>query len=463
MKNFLKIDHMIEPKDVVGELPTLSFAFKDYWKVALPAGLEGVFLNIMLLVDLAMVGALGIENAAAVGIASQPRMIFQMLGMAIATAVTAIVARRHGEKDYHGMNSAIKQSMVLISAIYIVLTILSLVYTEKIVEISGAKKDYLDLAIIYYRYITLSGFFRMLFAPLMSAQIGVGNTKIVFKANIIGNIINVVLNYVMIFGKLGLPKMGIAGAGLATAIGNAIIFLLLLKSVIKGDNHVNILEGSFRFTKKFINPLLDIGHSAFLEHLWERVGLFIFTRMIAELGTVSMGIHHYCILIWDLYYYFGSGMGNASASFSGRKIGEKRKDLAVIYVKIAQRSGIIISIIVSFIFYFGRFEIFRILVNNNNGVLVGASVMIVIAILIVPQTFAQVSSGALRGAGDNKFIARYSLFVSAILRPVLAYIFAFFFNLGLVGMWLALFFDEALKMVLTWYRLKQGIWLDKKV
>lgn len=463
IKKYFDIRSMIKDKSIEGILPKSSFVFKDYWKVALPAAMEGVFLNVMLLVDLAMVGALGIDNVAAVGIASQPRMIFQMIGMAIGVAITAIVSRRHGEKDYKSMNSAIKQALLLVIFIYSILTIISIYYTKEIVMFSGAKSDYLELAVVYYKYITISSFFRMLFAPLMSAQIGVGNTKIVLKANFIGNILNMILNYIMIFGKFGFPKMGIAGAGLATAIGNAIIFFLLLKSVIHGENEVNILDGELNFNKKFLNPLIAVGTSSFMENFWERVGLFIFTRMIAELGTVAMGIHHYCILIWDMYYYFGSGMGSASSSFSGRKLGENRKDLAIIYSKVAQRSGIIISIVVSLFFCLFRKNIFHILIQNGVGTELGTNVMVVIAMLIVPQTFAQVSSGVLRGAGDNKFIAKYSLFVSALLRPLLAYIFAFIFKLGLIGMWMALFCDEIMKMILTDYRLKQGIWLNKKV
>lgn len=146
--------------------------------------------------------------------------------------------------------------------------------------------------------------------------------------------------------------MEIEGAGLATAIGNALIFVLLLKSVIRGKNDIDILKGSAKFTSEFMEPLLNIGSSSFMENIWERVGLFIFARMITELGTMAMGIHHYCILLWDLYYYFG--MGTASSSFSGRKLGEGRRDLALIYAKAAQRSGIVVSLIASAVFIFTR-------------------------------------------------------------------------------------------------------------
>lgn len=90
--------------------------------------------------------------------------------------------------------------------------------------------------------------------------------------------------------------------------------------------------------------------------------------------------------------------------------------------------------------------------SDPSGVKLGVAVMGIVAVLIIPQTYAQVSAGVFRRAGDNRFIAIYSLFVSAILRPLAAYVFAFSFGLGLSGMWIALLIDETLK----WFSQKLG-------
>lgn len=299
---------------------------------------------------------------------------------------------------------------------------------------------------------------------LSSAQIGVGNTKIVLVSGMIGNGINVLFNYILIFGKFGFSAMGIQGAAIATVLGNFIIFIILLYSVTRGDHGIDILrKGRYSFSKKVLKPLQEIGTNSFLEHIFERIGLFIFAKMIASLGTVAMGTHHYCILLWDLYYYFGVGMSSASASFTGRKLGEKRKDLAILYMRAAQYSGLWISICVGIIFFLLRNIIFSIMVSDTRVILLGSSVMLIISFLLIPQTQAQVTAGVLRGAGDNRFIATYSLFVSAILRPCLAYIFVFLWNFGLVGIWLAFFSDEFLKMLLAQYRIQKGIWLQKEI
>ena len=462
--NFFSSSTLWEREKTEQEIPSKQKINREYWNVALPAAVEGVLLNLMLLADLIMVGTLGIEQAAAIGIVSQPKMILQMIMSAAGVAITAIVARRKGEGDEEGLNSCIKQSLLLLGTIYFFFVCLSFLFSKNIVSFAGAIKDYVEYAGIYFQYIALSVFFKVFCVVLSSAQIGVGNTKIVLVSGMIGNGINVLFNYILIFGKFGFSAMGIQGAAIATVLGNFIIFIILLYSVTRGDHGIDILrKGRYSFSKKVLKPLQEIGTNSFLEHIFERIGLFIFAKMIASLGTVAMGTHHYCILLWDLYYYFGVGMSSASASFTGRKLGEKRKDLAILYMRAAQYSGLWISICVGIIFFLLRNIIFSIMVSDTRVILLGSSVMLIISFLLIPQTQAQVTAGVLRGAGDNRFIATYSLFVSAILRPCLAYIFVFLWNFGLVGIWLAFFSDEFLKMLLAQYRIQKGIWLQKEI
>lgn len=462
--DFFTFSSLLEKEKTSYEIPDKKEIKKDYWKVALPAAIEGVILNLMLLADLIMVGTLGIEKAAAVGIVSQPKMILLMIVSATGVAVTAVVARRKGENDENGINSCIKQTILFLGTLYFLFVCISFIFSKDIVSFAGANNDYVEYASVYFQYIALSIFFKALCVVLSSAQIAVGNSKVVLISGMIGNGINVLLNYTFIFGKLGFPEMGIKGAAIATVIGNIIILIILIKSSVTGNYGIDILrKGSFRFSSEVFKPLKEIGTNSFLEHIFERIGLFIFARMIASLGTVAMGTHHYCILLWDLYYYFGVGMGAASASFSGRKLGEKRKDLAILYMRAAQYSGLIISLIMSIVFFSIRKSIFSIMVSDERVIKLGGNILMIIAFLIIPQTQAQVNSGTLRGAGDNRFIAIYSLFFSAMLRPLLAYIFIFHFNFGLIGIWLAFFFDEFFKMILAQYRLQTGIWLNKKV
>lgn len=464
-KKAFSVDTYIQPKDKQGLIPDSLDLYRDYWKVAWPTAVEGVFLNLILLADLIMVGQLGIAQAAAIGIVAQPKMIMQMFGKALGTGVTAVVARRKGAGDYIGLNSCLKQSILLAVLVYVILATLGYGFRDDIMRLMGANSEYIEYAKIYFTYLLGALFFKAMTAILTATQVGIGNTGIILKASVIGNLVNVILNYVLIFGAFGFPRLEIKGAAIATIIGEMVIFLVLLHFILFNHNEeIDIWnKGTAILSPKILKPVLEVGGNSFFEQIFERVGLLIFARLIAELGTVAVGTHHYCIIIWDLYYYFGLGMGTASSSFAGRKLGEKRKDLARIYTKVAQKSGLAISIIVAIVIVLIRKPVFAAIINNSDVVALGSGILLIVAVLIIPQTQAQVLTGTLRGAGDNRFIAQYSLFVSAILRSILAYIFAFYFNLGLHGIWIALFIDESLKMIMTEYRISKGIWLNKVI
>ncbi|SQD08342.1 MATE family multidrug exporter [Fusobacterium necrophorum subsp. necrophorum] len=245
-------------------------------------------------------------------------------------------------------------------------------------------------------------------------------------------------------------------------LGNFVIFIILLYSTTRGDYGIDILrKGSYSFSKKILKPLQEIGTNSFLEHVFERIGLFIFAKMIASLGTVAME------LIITVFYYgfillFWSGMSSASASFTGRKLEKKKRSCNSLYES-CTIFGTLDFYCVGIIFFLLRNMIFSVMVSDTRVILLGSSVMLIISFLLIPQTQAQVTAGVLRGAGDNRFIAIYSLFISAILRPCLALFFVFLWNFGLVGIWLAFFSDEFLKMLLAQYRVQKGIWLQKEI
>ena len=130
-------------------------------------------------------------------------------------------------------------------------------------------------------------------------------------------------------------------------------------------------------------------------------------------------------------------------------------------MKAAQKSGLIVSLVVAAALLLLRGTIFSAMIADADAAALGAGIIAIVAVLIVPQT--QVLAGTLRGAGDNRFIAQYSLFVSAILRSCIAYVLAFPLGMGLYGIWGALLIDEVLKMLLTEYRIGKGIWLTKEL
>src|SRR3712207_2443187 len=113
-------------------------------------------LQVMTAIDLAMVGALGASALASVGIMGQPEMVILLVCRALSVAITAIIARRHGEGDIDGMNAVLKQSILLNFLIYIPLLLLSFLNVESILRFTGAEDSYIETAVWYGRFIVIS-------------------------------------------------------------------------------------------------------------------------------------------------------------------------------------------------------------------------------------------------------------------------------------------------------------------
>lgn len=462
-RRYLGIDYILPVTVRLGPVPTTKAIYKDYIDVAWPATMQGLLLQLMTAINLAMVGALGADALAAVGIMSQPLMVMLVFVRSAAIAITAIVARRKGEDNYEAMNSVLKQGIVLTVLFYVPLLMLSFYFLADILIFAGAQSSYLEEAVSYGKFIVMGLFFSALSVIVGAALIGVGNTRVIFTSNAIGNIINVVLNFVLIYGWGPMPALGVVGSGIATMISYGLICLLLLHAIHRQDQHLSWSKGSWRFNKDILRSIYYIGGNSLGEQAFERFGMFAYTKMVASLGVVALATHHICMNLIDIFYYFAMGLSYSGASYTGQSLGKKRPDLAVAYGKIGIRIALCISM-VGLVTYFGlRHIVFDFFTQDSAVWQLGSEIMILMAVASFPQAFQLVYSGVLKGAGDNFYVMKYSLFVIAIFRPIITYLLCFTAGLGLYGAWVALLIDQSLRMIFAGWRFYSGVWQHIKI
>ena len=202
IQRWFSVDTILPSKDRLGPVETTKNLYNKYLKIAWPATLQGLMMQLMTAIDLAMVGSLGAAALASVGIMGQPEMVMLVICRALSIAVTAIIARRHGEGDVDGMNAVLKQSILLNFLIYVPLLAICLFNLEHILRFTGAEDGYIETAVWYGRFIVLSLIFQSFSQIVGGALIGYGNTKVIFKSNVVGNILNTILNFFLIFRKV---------------------------------------------------------------------------------------------------------------------------------------------------------------------------------------------------------------------------------------------------------------------
>ena len=189
-----------------------------------------------------------------------------------------------------------------------------------------------------------------------------------------------------------------------------------------------------------------------------RVGIMIFVKVVAGLGTITFAAHQICLSILGLSFTPGQAFGISAASLIGRSLGEGKPDKADEYGKEARRIGSIISSIMAVILFVFGPELVSLYTSNPEIIKKSSNALKIIAIVQPFQSSQLILAGALRGAGDTVW-PLVSTFIGIIgIRVVLAYILVSKLGLGLSGAWIAVFVDQFIRWVLIYSRYRTGKW-----
>ncbi len=463
MTQFFSINRILPKSRRLGPVPDTKTAYNKFLKVAWPAAMQGLLIDLMMTIDLAMVGALGASALATVGVMSQPKMVLHVLMRALSVPVTALVARRMGEGNKKAMNATLKQGISLTFLLYLPLIAAAFYFLPQIIAFTGGQISLIEPATRYGRFVTLGVFFTAFTQVIGAALVGIGNTKVVFRANVLGNVVNTVLNLFLIHGIGPFPRLEVAGAGLATMVGNIMALLVILREVIGEGKTLSLTAPGKWFDSEILKPVGKLGASSLGEQAFERFGMFTYTMMVARLGVIPLAAHHVVMSLCDIFYSFTLGLGSATSAHTGQYLGKQRPDLAEAYGKIGIRVGLVLGLTAFVLYLSGRTPFMWLYTRDIAVIELGKKLTVIMALAAVPQAFQLVYSGVLKGAGDNFYVMVYSLGVIAVFRPILTYLLCFPLGIGIYGAWIALVADQSLRMFFSGRRFYGGKWKKIKI
>ena len=414
----------------------------DYLKIALPAAAEGFFMVLLSSVDIIMVGFLGTAAIAAVSIFTQPRMMLLAVSRSVAATLTLLVARRYGAKENAAIGRITGQTIFASGIILLILHIIFFCYLTDLLLFMGAEENYLSMALSYGNIALIGAFFTSIAAIMQGAILGLGKSTIVLKANLAGNIINVIANAVFIFGF----NLGVVGAALGTVVGTFYSLLLTINEVRRTEK---IKIGRLLPDKNFAREFGGVFLSVFSEQGFERIGMVLYTKMVAGLGTSAYAIHAICMNFCDFYYSFAGGLGKASMVLAGHDHGAGNVISWQRHKREGYRWGLIFSAAAFFLTLIFREEIFAIYSHDSELLPLGSFIIALVALASFPEAQNLIAAGILRGSGKTKEVALYTLVSITIMRPIITAVFIYELNWGLTGAWLALLIDQGIRATLA--------------
>jgi len=436
-------------------------------QVAWPAVLESFFVALVAMVDSLMVSGIGAYAVAAVSLTTQPKFICLAIFISTNTAVSALVARRKGQRDRESANRILLTAIICVLIGVVIISSAAVSLADPIIHLVGSEPDTHDSAVIYYQIIMAGTIFNVISLVINAAQRGSGNTKLAMRTNLTSNLVNVVFNYLLIGGNLGFPELGIKGAAIATVLGTVVACGMSVASLFHKDSFVSIpfiLKKKLPPTKRALKDITSFASTILLEQLMLRIGFLLTATLAANLGTETMAAHQVGLNASHLSFAFGDGLQVAAVTLIGQSLGAEKPELAKKYGRICQSIGLGISIGLSILFLTcGRMFYQLYFPNDPQIVDIGVMIMRFMVLMVLCQVSQVVFSGSLRGAGDIRFTTVTSMFSVAIIRPLVCYLAAYPLGLGVAGIWLGMLTDQFTRFVLTALRFRSGKWMNRKI
>ena len=454
-------------------LPTLPegvahrMLVRDVVVISLPSLVELVLTQLTSIADQIMVGNLpgeqGVAGLAAVGLAVQPKFLLMTTLMALNVGTTALVARFRGQQRRDRANQAFRQGTVLGFLISVLFMLAGLALAEPMVRFMAGTGSMSESTVaLGARYLTIQlyGFLPLCVTFTVTAALrGVGETRLPLLYNTVANVVNIFLNWVMIYGHLGCPALGVEGASWATVIGQCVAFVIAMVIVLDRRRYLHLDLGSrFRFDRDLLGNLVTVGVPSMVEQILLRAGIIIYSRTVAGLGDTDFATHQVCMSIQALSFLMGQAFANASTTLMGQSIGKGRYDMAALYVRQSRNLGILASLVLAALLVLFNRDIISLYNATPAVVESGARILILLAASQPFQADQFITSGALRGAGDTRFTAAAIAVTVLLLRNALGLLMVNILGWGLWGAWIALIADQCSRTFVVAARYARGRW-----
>jgi len=453
----------VDTKVALPEGVTSKMLYNDIIRIGWPAFVELTLMQLTSMFDTMQVSRLGAWATSAVGLTNLPKMLLGTAFMALNTGTMAMVGRYRGAGQQENAKRVIRQTFILNLLCGVFFGIIGLIFAKPLIKFMGASEEKVLIEGVKYFQIQMIGFMTVSMTSCITSTLrGCGDSKTAMKYNMTSNIVNVTFNYILINGKFGFPRLEVVGASIATVMGQTVALCMALYAIRKKDQYARLEfpKGSlFKLDKDVISNVTRIGFPSMIEQLAMRMGVIVFTKTVAGLGTTLYATHTICMNIQSMTFMNGQAFATSATSLVSQSLGKGRPDMAMHYSKRTQRVGMATAIIIATgIFFFNEHLIA--LYNDDPAIIaVGTGLLSMVALVQPFQCSQFILAGALRGAGDTKYTAMVVMLTAMLLRPGLAILLIKGFGFGLEGAWYALVADQLLRTTLVFFRYNTGKWV----
>lgn len=426
--------------------------------LAVPMILELVMESTFAIVDIFFVGKLGASAVATVGLTETYLYLLYSIAGGLATAVTAIVARRVGEKNIKQAGLSAVQSVILGVLASVPFAIAGIFFSTDLLRLMGADEWALQEGITYTRWMLGGNAVIMLLFVINAVFRGAGDAAIAMRVLWIANGINILLDPVLIFGWGPIPALGIEGAAIATTIGRGAGVALQLFYLFKGGKHLQLSAQQFVWHVQTMLLILKTSLGGIGQSVVATTSWIFLMRILADVSSQAVAGSTITIRMMMFTLLPAWGLSNAAATLVGQNLGAGYPERAEATVWKIGVYNMIFLLGVSVVYFFFNRELMMIFTKDEQVVIIGAEWLRILSYSYFVYGWWMVAVQAFNGAGDTQTPTKINLIFFWLIQIPLSWYLAIRLNWGHSGVFWGVFISETSVGIFTLWLFTRGSW-----
>lgn len=440
--------------------------------IAVPIMVQNGITNFVNLLDNLMVGRIGTEEMSGVSIVNQLVFVYNLCIFGGFSGAGIFTAQYNGLNDVKGIQATCRFKIVLGAMVTAIAFVLLLPFGDKLISLylnEGSDGDLvktLDSGLLYLRIVIWGLPLYTMVQAYASTLRECGETVVPMNAGIAAVLVNLVFNYFLIYGKCGFPKLGVAGAAIATDLSRVAELLIVLLWSAKHTDDFPFIKGllnSFKIPKDIKNKIIKVGSPLLLnETIWS-AGMAMLTQCYSMRGLDSVAAFNISTTVQNVFKVVFLAMGNSVGIIVGKLLGAGKMEEAVDTDRKLIAFSVFLCIFISAILYSVSSLVPAFYNTNDNARAIAASAIKVSAIFMVVDAYKNATYFTLRSGGRTWITFFFDAgYVWAISIPI-AFILSRFTNLTAVQMFLCVYLGDFFKIILGTVLVEKRVWLKNIV